>query len=298
MAFIIAAPNAFAARYYLTDNSNLVRGCSGTIEIKIDTEGTNVMAGDSTITTNTNQITINQVDIGSSLPMQVFNQVEGGAIRLSGARLPLSGTLSGVGTFGYINFTLSVNDNSGTFTFAPVLNVDNNLIDENINNVLTEAVSKTYTFKDRYNVEADGVGFCTPDTNAPIVQFITPSAGSSNNPVYTNIIFTITDNRAGVNINTLDFSIGGVSYSQSSAQVTVQEDQGLYRVETNPNTDFSEGQNVQVSIDICDSNNPANCATRNGNFRIYSPPPPAPVCGDGIITYNIGEQCDDGNTNS
>ena len=130
------------------------------------------------------------------------------------------------------------------------------------------------------------------------MQFIAPSAGSSNNPVDTNIVFTITDTRAGVNINTLDFSIGGVSYGQSSAQVTVQEDQGLYRVETDPNANFSEGQNVQVSIDICDSNNPANCATRNGNFRIYSPPPPAPVCGDGIITYNIGEQCDDGNTNS
>src|SRR3990167_138462 len=88
-ALLIAAPSAFAAKYYLSDNSNLVKGCSGTIEIKIDTEGANVMAGDSTILINSSQVKVNQLSIGSSLPMQIFNQISSDKIKLSGARLPM-----------------------------------------------------------------------------------------------------------------------------------------------------------------------------------------------------------------
>jgi len=297
-ALAFMAPTALAARYSLTDNSNLVQGCSGTIEIKVDTQGANVMAGDTTLSTNLAQAAINQLTIGTPLPMQVFNRVENGTLKLSGARLPLSGTFNGVGTFGYINFTPAISTNSVSFNFAQDLNIDNNLVDENINNVLTEAVSKTYTVRDRYNKEVDGTGFCTPDTTAPTVQFISPLSGSGNNPVNTNVVFAITDDRAGVNISSLSFTIGSTAYNSNFSEVTVQNDQGLYRVETNPVADFAEGANVQVRVTICDSNNPANCATRSASFRIYEPAPPAPVCGDGVVNYQNGEQCDDGNTNS
>jgi len=297
-AFVLMAPSALAARYSLTDNNSLIQGCSGTIEIKVDTQGANVMAGDTTLATNPAQSTINQLTIGTPLPMQVFNQVENGTLKLSGARLPMSGTFNGVGTFGYINFTPALTTNSVSFNFSQDLNIDNNLVDENINNVLTEAVSKTYNVRDRYNKDIDGVGFCTPDTTAPTVQFIAPMSGSGNNPVDTNIVFTITDDRAGVNISSLDFTIGGTAYNQNSPEVTVQQEQGLYRVETDPAADFAEGANVQVRVTICDSNNPANCATRTASFRIYEPAPPLPVCGDGVVNYQNGEQCDDGNTQS
>lgn len=297
-AFALMAPSALAARYSLTDNNSLIKGCSSTIEIKVDTQGANVMAGDTTLSTNPAQSAINQLTIGTPLPMQVFNQVDNGTLKLSGARLPMSGTFNGVGTFGYINFTPALTASSVSFNFSQDLNIDNNLVDENINNVLTEAVSKTYTVRDRYNKEVDGVGFCTPDTTAPTVQFIAPLSGSGNNPADTNVVFTITDDRAGVNIGSLNFTVGSITYTSDSPEVTVQQDQKLYRVETNPAADFAEGANVQVRVTICDSNNPANCATRSSSFRIYEPAPPAPVCGDGVVNYQNGEQCDDGNTNS
>lgn len=297
-AIVTFAPNAFAAKYYLSDNANLVKGCSGTVEVDIDTEGANVLAGDSTILINSNELKVNQLSIGSSLPMQVFNQISDTSLKLSGARLPMSGSFNGKGILGYINFTPAKNASTGTFKFSPDLTTDSNLIDENINDVLTSAEQKTYTFKDTYNKDIDGVGFCTPDTTPPTVQFITPPSSSGNNPVDTDIIFTLTDNRAGVDINSLQFTVNGVSYNKSSSQVSVKQDGGLYRVEANPDTDFKQGANVAVSVTICDLNTTKNCVTSNETFNTFTPAPLPPVCGDGIVNYQNGEQCDDGNTRS
>ena len=295
MAFLILTPNALAAKYYLADNNELIKGCSGTIEIKIDTEGSNVIAGDSVIFIDSDEITVNQLSIGSLLPMQVFNEITGDSIKLSGARLPISGAFNGVGTFGYINFTPKETANSGFFNFSQDFNVDNIIVDENIENALTEAVSKTYTFKNRYNAEVDGVGFCTPDTNPPNIQFIAPPARSSNNPVDTNITFTLTDNRAGVDINTLQFSIDGIDYTPGSIQVSADKDGDLYRVQTDPDADFNEGESVLVNVTACDKNLPPNCTTSNTFFTMYMPDSHPAICGDGIVNYNNGEQCDDGN---
>jgi len=296
--FLLAVPSAFAAKYYFADNNNLIKGCSGTIEIKIDTESANVIAGDTTILIKSNEIKGNQLSIGNTLPMQVFSQISDTKINLSGARLPTTGSFKGVGTFGYINFTPNDNVNSGTFSFSGDLNTENTIIDENINNVLTGAASKTYTFKDRYNKNIDGIGFCNPDTTPPTVQFIAPPSDSGNNPASTDIIFTITDNRTGVDINSLKFTIGGVNYTKSSGQVTVKQDAGLYRVETDPDKNFVQGDNVLIKVDICDLNVPANCTPVNSKFWVYTPIPPPSVCGDGIANYQNGEQCDDGNTKS
>ncbi len=294
----LAAPSSYAATYSLSDNDQLVKGCSGTIEIKIDTEGSNVMAGDSTLFIDAGEVSVNQVSIGSPLPMQIFNQTSGGSIRLSGARLPLSGTYNGSGTFGYINFTPSDTANSGSFTFSTDLNIENNLVDESISNVLTAAISKVYQFRDRYNDNVDGIGFCNPDVTAPNIQFITPPPSSSNIPVDSNVILTVTDNRAGVDTSSINITIDGQSYGENSPGVILQEESGLIRMEVDPATDFSLGQNVLVTTSACDSNNPANCTTKSMNFRVFTPSPPPPVCGDGVANYEKGEQCDDGNTQS
>ncbi len=294
-AFAMAIPQAHAARYFLGDNDTLVKGCSGTIEIKVDTVGANAMAGDSMITLKPAELTVNQVSIGNMFPMQVFNQFTGTEIKLSGARLPMSGAYKGVGTFGYISFTSALGANSGTFAFSQDFTGDNTLVDENIDNVLTEALGKTYTFMDRYNKNINGVGFCTPDTTGPTFHFITPAPSSSNNPIVSNVIFSLTDDRSGVDIGTLTFSIDGVPYTPQSAQVTVDPDGAAFRVETNPNLDFKEGSSVSVSARACDKNVPANCTTTNTSFRIFSPAPAPSVCGDGFLNPNGGEQCDDSN---
>ena len=146
VAFLFMVPSANAARYFLSDNDSLVRGCNGTIEIKIDTEGYSVMAGDSTISVNSSELVVNQLTIGSILSMQMFHQITGDTLKLSGARLPTSGTFNGTGTFGYISFLPDENASSGSFNFSNDLLIENNLVDDNISNILTAAVNKTYNF--------------------------------------------------------------------------------------------------------------------------------------------------------
>lgn len=291
----LVAPQAQAAKLTLSDNNTLVKGCAGTIEIKVDSEGAGLMAGDSTLNISSNEVGVSQVNIGSAFPMQVYNQVTSSQIKLSGARMPMSGSFKGVGTYGYISFTPNLGASNGTFSFSQDLTADNTLVDENISNVLTEAVSKTYVFKERYNKEVDGTGFCTPDATGPAVQFVAPQANSSNNLAGTNVVFTLSDDRTGVDINSLSFSIDGVSYSGKSTQVTVNPDGNLYRVEANPDADFKEGASVSVKVRICDKNTPTNCTDANTAFRIYTPVPMPTICGDGFLNPNNGEQCDDGN---
>lgn len=298
VALALVVPNAQAATYSLSDNLNLVNGCSATVEIKIDTQGSNVMAGDSKINIKSNEVTVNQVSIGSPLPMKIFEQVGSGSVQLSGARLPLTGPFNGKGVFGYINFTPKDGASNASFTFSSDILVENNLVDDEINNVLTQVNSKTYTVKDRFNKEVDGIGFCTPDLTAPNIQFISPSSNSSNNPLNTNLVLTFTDNRVAVDPASIKVTVDGTQYTSASPEVTLQQDGTLYRMEINPANDFAVGKNVLMSATVCDTNTPANCKTTSMNFKTYTPTPPPPVCGDGTANYENGEQCDDGNTQS
>ncbi len=292
----LAAPNAMAGYYYLGANNNLVQGCSGTIEIKVNTEGANIVGGDSALNYNAGQAIINDVSIGSALPMEANNDYSApGTIKLSGARIP--GSFSGDGTFGYINLTPSEGTNRIDFTFNPDLERLNNLVSIDLENELTRVIDSSYSVRERYNTHIDGVGSCTPDTTKPTIQFIHPASGSSNVNLDTNIIFSVTD-PTGIDIDTLDFSMNGIQYNVNSPQVTVIEDANVYRVELDPDADFSEGENVSINVNICDFSNPANCRNSSASFRTFTPAPPPPECGNGVIEQSNGEQCDDGNLDS
>jgi len=297
VAFALSLSYVQAANFSLSNNNNLVKNCSSSIQILMDTQGDNIMAADSTIAIDNSDVDVHELSIGTQLPMQVFSQISSDFIKLSGARFPMSGSYNGSGTFGYISFTPLVSGNID-FNFSQNLNVDNIIIDENIENVITSATNKTYSVQERYNTEIDGIGFCTPDASAPNVQFINPTSGSSNNPIDTNIIFIISDDRTGTKIDSLSFSIDGVNYTSSSSQVSVETIGDNYRITVNPNTNFNLGDNIPMSVYVCDNNSPANCATKTGSFRIFTPAPPPAECGNGIVEPQNGEQCDDGNTNN
>ncbi|MFC1655748.1 DUF4215 domain-containing protein [Patescibacteria group bacterium] len=298
MGFTMIMPEALAATLYFKDNSGLIEGCDGTVEIMMDTEGKGVFAADTTINFNSSEITFNSMSVGSPLPMETFNNIIGTMLQLSGSRFGGTGGFTGIGTFGTIDLEPKMGETGMTLTFGTAPN-DNLIVDAaTLTDILTSTSNKTFSINERYNKEVDGVGFCNPDTTPPTVNFILPPNGSGGNPVDTNVVFSLTDDRAGVDINSLTYTIKGVGYTNTSSQTTVDESSGVYRVETDPVANFAEGENVSVRVTICDANtNPGpNCTTRNGSFRTYEPPPPDPVCGDGIPTYSVGEQCDDGNT--
>lgn len=283
-------PMAFAAvtaELKFADPSavTLIKGCPSTIEIKLNTGGESVLAGDTKFSL-TGDAVINNVAIGSILPMQTYNQVDGKQIKLSGARFPNTGGFNGIGTLGTINITPSASANSISVTFSPDIVLDNNIVNGDIENVLKTVTNATYTVRDKYNSEIDG-GFCTPDITAPVFTMSEPLPNSKNNPANTNITFGISDNRSGVNISTLQFTINGSTPSDP----IITQSNGVYQIIVNPNSDFPLGSQVDVNlIKVCD--NDGNCLNNQAySFRIA---PPA-SCGDGVV--DSGEECDNGAAN-
>lgn len=300
IAFMSIVPNAMAARFYVEDNSTLRKGCPGQVRVMLDTEGKSVLAADATMTYNGTEMSITNMALGIALPMQTYNVIAGAILELSGARLPATGAFSGNGLYGLLSITPDLGASSINLGFSPDLTVDNVIAEDGtFTNIITAATGHTFNVKDRYNVEVDGVGFCNPDLTPPTVTFILPSNGQGGVPVsQPNEIFSIADNRAGVDISTLKYTIEGVNYTNSTPQTDTSEAGGVYKVETTFTSAWAEGQTVDISVYVCDLNTDPgpNCDTTVGHFNIYQTPPPAPVCGDGIVTYTNGEQCDDGNT--
>lgn len=298
-AFMSIVPNAMAARFYVEDNPNLRKDCPGEIRVMLDTEGENILAADSTMNYDNLQMTVTNVALSVALPMQTYNVIAATVLELSGARLPATGAFNGNGLYGLLSITPAATTNSIDFKFDADLTTANVIADETFSNVITSATGRTFTVNDRYNKDIDGTGWCNPDLNPPTVSFILPSNGQGNVSVdQPNEIFSIADNRAGVDISTLDYTIEGINYDDTSAANDITEAGGVFKVETEFSNNWAEGQTVNISVYVCDLNTDPgpNCGTTNGTFHIYQTPPPVPVCGDGILTYTNGEQCDDGNT--
>ncbi|MFC1599676.1 DUF4215 domain-containing protein [Patescibacteria group bacterium] len=289
-----------AARFYVQDNPNLRQNCPGEIEVMLDTQGQNILAADAMMTYSSSEMTLSNMALGVALPMQTYNVIAAAILELSGARLPATGSFNGNGLYGLLTVTPDAAATSITVDFDKSAPTNNVIANETFTNVidLPNTDGRTITVNDRYNEEVDGVGFCSPDLTPPTVNFILPSNGQGGVPVnQPNEIFSIADNRAGVDITTLDYTIEGVNYDDTSAANTISELGGVHRVETTFTSEWTEGQTVNISVYVCDNNTDPgpNCGTTNGTFHIYSTPPPSPVCGDGILTYTNGEQCDDGN---
>ncbi len=299
-AFMSIAPNAMAARFYVEDNPNLRQDCPGEIRVMMDTEGQSVLAADSTMNYNGVQMAVTNMALSVALPMQTYNVIAGAILELSGARLPATGAFNGNGLYGLLSITPAADATAIDLSFSSNLTVENVIAEEGtFNNIITSATGRSFTVNDRYNEEVDGVGWCNPDLSPPDVNFILPSNGQGGVPVdQPNEIFSIADNRAGVDISTLSYTIEGVNYDDTSTANDITESGGVYRVDTSFTSNWAEGQTINISVYVCDLNTDPgpNCGTTNGTFHIYQTPPPAPVCGDGVLTYTNGEQCDDGNT--
>lgn len=255
--------------------ATLRNGCPGSIPIKINTEGESVLAADVALKVS-GQAVVDSLTLGSVLPMQSCSDTSVPDIMLCGARQAGSIPFSGQGTYGTINVTPGSTGTLG-FDFDTEKTV---IISDTIEDVLGETTGADYQVAPRFNVEVDGVGFCTPDTTAPSIT-VTPGSGQNNVPVDTSVTLSLSDNRVGVNLSTLTFSVGGVQVDTFSYTKTG----GTYK----PATPFEEGEKVNVEVHVCDLE--SNCRDYSGNFRT-TPPAPPPNCGDEIV--NEDEECDEG----
>lgn len=270
----LPALGAGSASLSFTDVT-LRKGCPASIPININTGGESVYAADVYMTVG-GSATINSIATGTTLPLQTCDDTTTPDIMLCGARQPGSGAFNGQGVYGTINITPSI---TGTLS----INFDtasSNIINDDILNVLGTGTGANFSVKDRFNVEVDGVGFCTPDTTAPTIG-VTPSNGQNNVPLNTSIKLSLSDDRVGVNKSTLTLSVNGKKIDTFS----FTESGGTYI----PPAPFELGQKVTVDVKVCDK--AANCRDYNGSFRT-TPPVPAANCGNKVVEE--GEECDDG----
>jgi cysteine-rich repeat protein len=256
-------------------SATLRNGCPASIPIVINSGGENVWAVDTALNVS-GAATVNSLSLGSNLPLQACNDPSVPNIMLCGARMPGTGTFNGSGTYGTINVTPEA---VGTLSFSFDGGVTK-IINESIQDVLGSASGGSFEVAERYNVEVNGQGFCTPDTTPPVIS-ITPRNGANNVSVNSNVTLALSDNRVGVDVSTLTFSVRGVPVDVSGYSASG----GTYT----PPVPFDLGERVNVTAHVCDFEN--NCSNYNGDFRT-TPPPPPPSCGDRAV--DAGEQCDEG----
>lgn len=275
-ASFITLPAAAAGNASLSlGGASLRNGCPGSIPINIDTGGENVWAADVAMTVS-GDATINSLVTGSTLPMQTCSDSSVPDIMLCGSRQPGSGTFTGQGTYGTINVTPN---SSGTISIS----FDNSIthvVNNDIQDVLGEAIGADYSVVERFNSEVDGTGFCNPDTTAPNIG-VNPSNGQNNVPLDTSIKLTLSDDRVGIDLSTLTFSVNGIAIDTFS----YTETGGTYI----PPTPFDLGEKVTIEVSVCDVE--GNCRQFSSSFRT-TPPPPEPNCGDRNV--DEGEECDAG----
>jgi len=264
--------------------SGLIKGCPSNIGITFDTGGNDVLAIDSVVNI-TGSATLNSASLGAQFPLQANKELNAGQLKLSGARNIGSGSYKGTGTFGTFSLTPDLSTTSLTLGFA---GAGISIADTSYVNVYSSSTGIVLPVADRYNSDISG-GFCTPDTQAPNFNLTSPTANSNYNPADSDITFILSDNRTGVNISTLNFSVNGSTIS--SGNYSSQENSGSYQITYNPPVDFVYGSTVSVAINnVCDNNTPANCLTQTKSFNVESP-----GCGNGIV--DAGESCDDGGGN-
>ena len=98
-----------------------------------------------------------------------------------------------------------------------------------------------------------------PDITPPVVTNQNPAPNVTNVPVDTNVAFDVDDDASGVDLNTLNVTIGsddavvnGIVQTGYSETIIVDDGAGGYDVRIDPDIDFGYGQEVNVVIDASD----------------------------------------------
>ena len=94
--------------------------------------------------------------------------------------------------------------------------------------------------------------FTTTDTVAPTLSNFSPAQYSTGNSASTNVGFTVSDDGAGVAIETLQVWINNTLYVQADDELTVTGDSSAYGITINPPTDFTDDRAVVVRISVRD----------------------------------------------
>ncbi len=243
----LAVTKTEAATYGFVPAASLKKECKQSVDIEIDATGQSSNAADLEIKYNTSEITI--VDSDSSTPgvqIKPGNAYEGyfgntvdtaaGKIRLTAASL--NSVLTTKKIFATIELTSKPGVVSTSFiiTFTSVGNTyDSNIADTSTStDLLTSVTNGSYTFVD---AECSITPTGESDIKPPVENFIQPvQFGIAD--LNSNVIIRITDDKSGVDLATVVFTINGINYTVASPEVSYVGTPLDYTFTINPAVDF------------------------------------------------------------
>ncbi|MFA6421886.1 MAG: hypothetical protein WCV92_00550, partial [Candidatus Buchananbacteria bacterium] len=239
---IFLMPEVQAANFSFDAGGSLRQSCSETISVMMNTDGEIANSADAFIKYNSSQITVDDV-----LPGTAFNfysdpiiDPDSGLIKFTG----YGGKLSGKGTFAYLrlrtNPGVSNTRLSWDFTFGSTTDSNIGRRSDAVD-ILTDVTNGNFDF---------GTGVCEQDKDGPIIDNQTPGPGASNQPLDSEITFTISDIDSGVDINSLIITItnNGITTSYDSSKFTYTERSSnkSYDIKIIPYPSFVSGEPVFI----------------------------------------------------
>ncbi len=139
------------------------------------------------------------------------------------------------------------------------------------NTLITVTVNASDLHSPANVMSAHTYSFRTVDSAGPSISGYSPAQSAINVAADTNIVFTISDDGAGVDIANTTITVEGVVYDQSDPEFGFTGNSGSYTITFNPSSNFSGGQVVDVSISTRDLASPTpNTASASYSFTIAS----------------------------
>lgn len=116
----------------------------------------------------------------------------------------------------------------------------------------------------------DSYSFTTADTIPPAFSNLNPASGATGVAADTNVVFTVSDSGAGVDINNTTATINGTTYGVGNTAFSYTGTSSSYTITINPPANFSGNQTVTVSLSAKDLASTPNTGTRSYSFTIAS----------------------------
>lgn len=280
---LLVGHSALAARFDLSPaTTQFIEGCDSSVNIEVNTEGDLSDAANALVHYNPAEIEIvdadsglpgTQIRSGNAYEAYVDNTVipADGLIRLTG--FSFIRQLSGTATFGTIIFRgrPGVTDTALTVEFVAGSTTDSNIAEFlTSDDLLTGVTNGSYTFR---------TGSCVVDTTPPWVTNANPAPDASGVPLDANVSFSLHDNQAGVNLDSIQINVAGTIYSLAGPNIFTYTGNSLnYQITVNPISDFTSGAPVLVEINAADLDGNRMAPYRYSFNQPVTPPPPPPSC--------------------
>jgi len=284
--FMLPNPVHAATFSFSPSSGSYGNGCQSSVDIRLDASGQSTNAADIIIDYDPSLVEIIDSDTGTTgvqiTPGSVYTNFFGnvvdtnaGVIRLTGASFTSFFTSAGV--FGSIQFRPRTSSGTANFQIRftganPYNSLDSNIADSATSNDLLSSVTNgSYTLTSQS---------CVSDSTPPTITHVSPTNGQTGIPSGANIVTTISDTGSGVDQNSVEIIINGVTYKAGQTGVIVTGNSSSYTFTVTPTTLLFTNQLNTVVVNARDFN--GNSKSSTITFNAPTPtgyPSPSPTYG-------------------